>query len=129
MKKRTIFVLIVILSVASGLIFSEAKAEPNRIKFSKGELIKELTGSLQPDEEYEFIFAAKKGQKIYITNSDSNKFAYLVSNEAGFSRDSIDLAEPTMEFFAPKTGDYLLIIRRFDKKPKSANFSVTLAIN
>ena len=37
-------------------------------------------------------------------------------------------AEPTMEFVVPKTGDYMLFVRRANPKPKSAKFSITLAI-
>jgi hypothetical protein len=66
---------------------------------------------------------------VYITNSDSDKFAYRLLTEDGVNKDSTELAEPTMEFVIPKTGDYMLFVRRANKKPKTAKFSITIAIN
>jgi hypothetical protein len=113
---------------STAFIFAEGKAEPNRIKFARGKSSKELKGSLAEDEEQEFVFRAKKGQTVYITNSDSDKFAYRLFSENGINKDSTELAEPTMEFVVPKSGDYMLFVRRANKKPKSAKFSITLAV-
>ncbi|MDX1959665.1 MAG: hypothetical protein SFU98_13905 [Leptospiraceae bacterium] len=128
MKKITILLSILFFALTTTLIYAEAKAEPNRIKFAKGKSSKDLKGSLSVDLEQEYVFGAKKGQTIYITNSDSDKFAYRLFSEDGINKDSKDLAEPTMEFVVPKTGDYMLFVRRANKKPKSAKFSITLAI-
>lgn len=127
-NKRFFLVLLALLAVTPAIIHAEGKAEPNRIKFSKGKTSKELKGKLAADEEQEFVFGAKKGQTVYITNSDSDKFAYRLFSEDGINKDSTELAEPTMQVVLPKTGDYMLFVRRANKKPKSAKFSITLAI-
>lgn len=128
MKKFTFLSFIILFGFAAGFIFAEGKAEPNRVRFAKGKSSTVLKGTLSGDLEQEFVFGAKKGQKVYITNSDSDKFAYRLFNENGVSKESTELAEPTMEFTVPKTGDYMLFVRRANKKPKSAKFSITLAI-
>lgn len=128
MRKNSLAVFLIFFVFVTGSIFAEGKAEPNRVKFSKGKSSKELKGTLSGDLEQEFIFGAKKGQTIYITNSDSVKFAYRLFSENGINKESNELAEPTMEFVVPKTGDYMLFVRRANKKPKTAKFSITLAI-
>lgn len=128
MKKFTFLSFIILFGFAAGLIFAEGKAEPNRVRFAKGKSSTVLKGTLSGDLEQEFVFGAKKGQTVYITNSDSDKFAYRLFNENGVNKESTELAEPTMEFTVPKTGDYMLFVRRANKKPKSAKFSITLAI-
>jgi hypothetical protein len=129
MKKNTLLILIILSCLISGYVYPESKAEANRIKFAKKKANKELKGSLSSDEEMEYVFGAKKGQTVYITNSDSDKFAYRLLTEDGVNKDSTELAEPTMEFVIPKTGDYMLFVRRANKKPKTAKFSITIAIN
>ncbi len=128
MKKFTFLSFIILFGFAAGFIFAEGKAEPGRVRFAKGKSSTVLKGTLSGDLEQEFVFGAKKGQKVYITNSDSDKFAYRLFNENGVNKESTELAEPTMEFSVPKTGDYMIFVRRANKKPKSAKFSITLAI-
>lgn len=128
MKKLILLFAVALFAFTELSILAESKAEPNRIKFAKGKSSKILNGTLSGDLEQEFVFSAKKGQTIYITNSDSDKFAYRLFNENGVNKESTELAEPTMELVAPKTGDYMLFVRRTNTKSKAAKFSITLAI-
>ena len=114
-------------TAVSTLAQGGGKAEPGRVKFAKGKSQTVLTGTLSGDQEQEFVFGAKKGQTVYITNPDSLRFAYRLFND-DVSNDSTDLAEPTMEFVVPETGDYMLFVRRANTTPRSAKFSITLAI-
>ena len=131
MKRVSLFFAIAIAFFAFTAVSTFAqgggKAEPNRIKFAKGKSSMVLTGKLSGDQEQEFVFGAKKGQTVYITNPDSVKFAYKLFSD-DISNDSTDLAVPTMEFVVPETGDYMLFVRRTNTKPRSARFAITLAI-
>lgn len=128
--KRVSFLLVIAFfafTAVSTLAQGGGKAEPGRVKFAKGKSQTVLTGTLSGDQEQEFVFGAKKGQTVYITNPDSLRFAYRLFND-DVSNDSTDLAEPTMEFVVPETGDYMLFVRRANTTPRSAKFSITLAI-
>ena len=121
--------LITFFAIAAGAVFAQGggKAEPGRIKFAKGKSSTTLTGTLSGDEEQEFVFGARKGQTVYITNSDSANFAYRLFND-DVSQESTDLATPTMEFVVPATGDYMLFVRRSSTRPRTAKFNISFAI-
>ena len=129
MKRVLFLAVIACFACATVSTFAQGggKAEAGRVKFAKGKSSTELTGTLAGDEEQEFVVGAKKGQTIYITNPDSVRFAYRLFNDE-VSKKSEDLAEPTMEFKVPGTGDYMIFVRRANASPRSAKFSITLAI-
>lgn len=129
MKKVSLLGVIALFAVTAISLFAQngGKAEPGRVKFAKGKSQTVLTGTLSGDQEQEFVFGARQGQTVYITNPDSLRFAYRLFNDS-VSNDSTDLAEPTMEFVVPETGDYMLFVRRANTSPRTAKFSITLAI-
>lgn len=129
MKKVSLLGVVALFAVTAISLFAQngGKAEPGRVKFARGKSQTVLTGTLSGDQEQEFVFGARQGQTVYITNPDSLRFAYRLFNDS-VSNDSTDLAEPTMEFVVPETGDYMLFVRRANNKPRSAKFSITLAI-
>lgn len=129
MKKVSFLLVAAFFAFAAVSTFAQGggKAEPGRIKFAKGKSMTTLTGSLKGDEEQEYVFGAKKGQTVYVTNSDSDKFAYRLFND-DVSQESTDLATPTMKFVVPATGDYMLFVRRSSPSTRSAKFSITFAI-
>ncbi len=129
MKKVSLLGVVALFAVTAISLFAQngGKAEPGRVKFAKGKSQTVLTGTLSGDQEQEFVFGARQGQTVYITNPDSLRFAYRLFNDS-VSNDSTDLAEPTMEFVVPETGDYMLFVRRANTSPRSAKFSITLAI-
>ena len=129
MNKTSFLLVIAFIALVSASSFAQSggKAEAGRVKFAKGKSQTVLTGTLSGDQEQEFVFGAKKGQTVYITNPDSLRFAYRLFNDE-VSNDSTDLAEPTMEFVVPETGDYMVFVRRSNTYPRSAKFSITLAI-
>ena len=104
------------------------KAEPNRIKFAAGKSSATLTGKLSRDEQMEYVFGARKGQKVIISNSNSGLFDFKVFSEENFSEGDFD-SSPTYTFEVPATGDYMLYIRKKQvKTPRTARFSLTLTI-
>ena len=104
------------------------KAEPNRIKFAKGKSSITLANGLSNDEEYEYVFAAKKGQKVTIRNSRTSLFDFRVfSDEFNFETE-FD-SSPMLKFTIPETGDYMFFVRKKQvKTPRTARFSLTLSI-
>ena len=106
------------------------KAEPNRIKFAKGKSSAVVAGSLKGDEQMEFVFGARAGQTVYITNPDSDTFSYSVvrMDDENVSYESTDLAEPTLEFEVTETGDYMLFVKRNATSKVAKKFGITLAI-
>ena len=129
MKRASLLFVIMFFALAAASAFAQGggKAEPGRIRFAKGKSSITLTGTLAGDEEQEFVFGARKGQTVYVTNSDSANFAYRLFND-DVSQESTELATPTMEFVVPATGDYMLFVRRSSTKPRSAKFTIEFAI-
>lgn len=129
MKRVSFPLVIAFFAFATVSTFAQGggKAEPGRIKFAKGKSKTTLTGTLKGDEEKEFIFGAKKGQTVYVTNPDSVRFAYKLFNDET-TQESTDLAEPTMQFVVPEKGDYMLFVRRANTSRKAAKFSIYFAI-
>lgn len=129
MKKSSLLLVLALFAFATVSTYAQygGKAEPGRVKFAKGKNSTVLTGTLSGDQEQEFVFGARKGQTVYITNPDSVKFAYRLFNDE-VSNESTDLSVPTMEFLVPETGDYMLFVRRADSSKHAARFSITLAI-
>ena len=83
---------------------------------------------LHSDEEMEYVFAARKGQKVTIKNSDTIAFDVRVfSDEAGFDNDYNSSA--TFSLKLPADGDYLLYVRKKHTRiPKRGRFSITFTI-
>lgn len=131
--KRISFLLVFAFLAFSAVTVSAqngGKAEPNRIKFAKGKSSTVVTGSLKGDEQMEFVFGARAGQTVYITNPDSDTFAYSVVrlDDENVSYESTDLAEPTLEFEVTETGDYMFFVKRNATSRVAKKFAITLAI-
>lgn len=127
---RIVPVLIAICIVTACPAFAQngGKAEPNRIEFAKGQSSTALTGNLSNSQEMEYVFSAKKGQKVTIRNSRTNLFDFRVfSNEFDFETEFDSSAASTFEL--PESGDYLLFVRKkMVSRPRSARFSLQLTI-
>lgn len=128
MKMRSILLVIAFFGVAASAFAQDGgKAEPGRVKFAKGKSMTTLSATLSGDQEQEYVFGARKGQKVYITNSNSYRFSYRVFNDE-VNYESTELAVPTLEFVVPSTGDYMLFVKKASASPRTAKFSITLAI-
>ncbi len=117
-----LFVAIPILAQRGG------KAEPRRIQFASGATSKTLTGMLSTDQVVEYVFAARKGQKVTITNSRSSLFDFKVYSEENFPDGDFDSSR-TYSFEIPETGDYDLFVRKKRvQSSRRARYSITLGI-
>ena len=104
------------------------KAEPNRVELAAGRSSATLTGTLSNGQETEYVFAAKKGQKVTIKNIRPGLFDFKVFSEENFSEGDFDSSRSYV-FEIPETGEYLLFVRKKQvRSPRTARFSITLTI-
>lgn len=128
MTKRFIFTVILLLAAPfTALAQHGGKAEPKEIKFAAGKSSATLTGTLSNGQEYDFVFTAKKGQKVTISNSRTGQFDFRVYNEE-FEFETEFESSPTLSFEIPETGDYLFFVRKKMTAPRTARFSLTITI-
>ena len=128
MTKRFIFTVILLLAASlAALAQHGGKAEPKEIKFAAGKSSATVTGTLSNGQEYDFVFSAKKGQKVTIRNSRTSQFDFRVYNEE-FEFETEFESSPTLTFEIPETGDYLFFVRKKMTAPRTARFSLTIMI-
>ena len=116
------------LAVSNSFAQNGGKAEPKRIRFAAGKSTITLTGTLSVDQEMEYVFGARKGQMVTITNPTKSLFDFRVFSEENFPEGDFD-SSPSYTFEIPATGDYILFVRKKRvKTPRTARFSLTLSI-
>ena len=109
------------------------KAEPNRISFAKGKSSAFRIGTLKGDEQYEYVFGAKKAQRvklILLSTAPNGKFhSFKVVGAEGIDFTSEHDKNYVYEFTAPETGDYFVYVSfNGTSKVKSGKFDLTLMI-
>lgn len=124
-----LFVFCVLCLFAASPVAAQhgGKAEPKEIKFAAGTSSAAVTGSLSNGQEHDFVFSARKGQKVTIRNSRTSQFDFRVFNEE-FNFETEFESSPTLSFEIPETGDYLFYVRKKMTAPRTARFSLTLSI-
>lgn len=115
--------LFAMLSLAQG----GGKAEPKRIEFAAGAASARVVGTLRNGQEMEYVFFAAKGQFVTVKNATSARFDFRVFDEVNFSEGDFD-SSPTYTFEVPETGDYSFTVRKKVAGPRSARFSLSIAI-
>ena len=106
------------------------KAEPNRIEFKRGATSTTVSGTVRNDEEYEYVLAAKKGQrlKIVLTSVPAKTSVFQVLGE---DNDTLGLEHDAAFDFVgdlPKTGDYFITVRRPTSARGKSRFRLTITI-
>lgn len=131
MKTKLMIAFALTFLFTANIFAQGGKAEPNRIEFAKGKSSIVLNGTLANDEQMEYVFGAKEGQKITLKVSSSPKGKFFDFDLAGdgfeleTERDYYD----DYTFTAPETGDYLVFVRkRPTEKVTRAKFFLTLTI-
>ncbi|MFL6374908.1 MAG: hypothetical protein ACJ73D_09595 [Pyrinomonadaceae bacterium] len=104
------------------------KAEPKRVEFAYGRTSAPLSAKLGYDEEMEYVFAAKKGQKVTVTNHNTSLFDARIFSDENDVETEFDSSR-TFSLTLPADGDYLLYVRkkRVNSRRRAA-FSITLSI-
>lgn len=119
------------LFAVSAFAQNGGKAEPKRIQFAKGKSSVILTETLSNDQQMEYVFGAKAGQKITlkVTSSPKGKFFDFDLMGDGFELETERDYYDDYTFTAPETGDYLVFVRkRPTGKISRAKFFLTLTI-
>ena len=123
--------LAILLSAFAALsAFSQngGKAEPKRIEFARGSSSILLTESLSNGSEMEYVFAAKKGQKVTVTNPSTGLFDFRLFSEENDMETEFDSSRK-YTFEIPATGDYQFFVRKkMVKTPQRARFRITFEI-
>lgn len=110
---------------------SAQKAEPLEIKFAKGKSSKILSETLSNNEQMEYFFAARAGQKISlgVTSKPAGKLFDFTLAGDGFEFQTDYDSYSEYKFTAPKSGNYLVFVRkRPTESSKTAKFYLTLSI-
>ena len=130
--KLTIIIGVLLFSVANLLAQGGGKAEPNRIKFAKGKSSTVLSATLSNNEQMEYVFSAKVGQKVKLKVTSvpkGNLFSFSVDGGEGVELETEYDSYSEYSFTAPTTGDYLVFVT---KKPTAtvpkAKFLLTLSV-
>ena len=125
---------LILLSIASLVFTSVAfpqgggKAEPNRIEFGHGRTSTTLAATLGPDQEMEYVFSAKSGQKVTVTNPSTGLFDVRVFSDENNVETEFDSSR-NFSLTLPADGDYMLFVRKKAvKTPRRARFAITLSI-
>ena len=130
--KLTLLIGILLACAASVLVQSGGKAEPNRITFTKGKSNAIVSGALSNNQEKEYVFGARAGQKItlkVVSVPKGNLFSFDVDGTKGIELKTEYDSYNDYIFTTPATGDYLVTVTKkpTEKVPK-ARFTLTLKI-
>lgn len=125
------------LSIVTGIVFilcacahaqNGGKAEAKRIVFKAGASETLLTGSLKNGEEMEYVFAARKGQKVTLRNAAASTFDVRIFNEDFGIETEFDSSRE-FSVTLPETGDYMLFVRKkMIRSPARSRFNVSVRI-
>lgn len=122
--------LILIGAVAPAFAQHGGKAEPQRIEFKRGTNSTTVNGSVRNDEEYEFVLAAKKGQRLTIKIT-STPVKSSVFEIVGENHDTLGLeydANFDYSGVLPKDGDYFITVARPTTTKGTSRFRLTVTI-
>jgi hypothetical protein len=106
------------------------KAEPLRIEFKRGANSTTVSGSVRNDEEYEYVLAAKKGQRLTIKIT-STPVKSSVFQLVGEDQDTLGLehdANFNVSLVLPKDGDYFINVSRPTTSKGSSRFTLAITI-
>ena len=120
------------LAMGACLTFAQrgGKAEPNRIEFKRGAISATVNGVVRGSEEAEYVFAARKGQRITVRIT-STPLKSSVFQILGPDNDTLGLEfDANFQYagVAPKTGDYFLSVKRPTEAKGSSKFKLTVTI-
>ena len=129
MRSFLFFLLMFVAFGATGTFAQHGgKAEPKRVEFAKGKTSIVLTESLKNGQEMEYVFAARKGQRVVVKNSQTGLFDFRIFSEEFDTETEFDSSR-SYTFDVPATGDYNFFVRKkMVKTPRRAHFRITLEI-
>ena len=129
--KGLLLLLSSILVSASASVFAQGggKAEPLRIEFKRGAKSATVKGRVRHDEQAEYIFAARKGQRIIISLITTPAQSACFNLLGGDGEDlKFEHKCDALSDVAPETRDYLIYVTKRNKNTESSGYSLTLRI-
>lgn len=131
--KLTIIVGILLASIIGVCAQNGGKAEPLRVKFAKGKTGAVLSGMLKQGEQMEYVFSAKKGQKVkteIVSTAPKGKFhVFRIQGADGVDYLSEYDLNYELEFNVPQTGDYVVFVYfRPTNRVRAGKFTLILSI-
>jgi len=133
MKIKLAIIIGIFLFSAASILAQGGRAEPARVKFASGKTSQVLRGMLKEDEQQEYIFSAKKGQKVkakIASSAPKGKFhAFRIEGVIGVDYLPERDTNYTLEFIAPQTSDYMIFVQMLPtQKVRSGKFMLTLNV-
>ena len=122
--------LFLVATAAPAFAQHGGKAEPLRIEFKRGTNSTTVSGSVRNDEEYEYVLAAKKGQRLTIKIT-SIPVKSSVFEIVGENHDTLGLeydANFDYSGVLPKDGDYFITVARPTTSKGTSKFKLTITI-
>jgi hypothetical protein len=120
-----------LLLCAAAPVFAQGggKAEPLRIEFKRGAKSATVKGRVRHDEQAEYIFAARKGQRIVIKLITTPNQSACFNLLGGDGEDlKFEHRCDALSDVAPETRDYLIYVTKRNQKIDSSSYSLTLRI-
>ena len=120
----------VLISSSNALAQGGGKAEPSRIEFKRGTTTTTIVNKVKDDQQAEYVFAAKKGQRLTI------KLTSVPRRSAVFDLKAPDNADLGLEYDAnynfnkilPVTGDYFITVVRPTDAEGTSDYKLVITI-
>lgn len=122
----SLFLLALLLTIASDSVAQGGKAEPLRVQFKRGSTSATFIGTVRGTEEFEYVLAATKGQWMFVeVNSAPLDSAMLLIKNPGTDDEPYQYS---WSGTLPETGDCLISV---SKPPayKTATFTLTITVS
>lgn len=133
MKIRTLIrvSLPILLLFLSNSAFAQrgGKAEPLRIEIKRGATSAKVKDKIRGDEQAEYVFAARKGQriKISLTSAPAQSAVFELRSADGVDY-KFKYNGRTWSGLAPVTGDYFINVIRGENASAASLYTLTLTI-
>ncbi len=122
--------LVLLFTAAMSMAQHGGKAEPNQIEFKRGTNSTTISGVVHGDEQAEYTFSAKKGQRLIIrmTNTPTKSSCFDLKGPEG--------ADVGLEYncnwnyskLLPETGEYFLSVGRTSQGKGTSRYTMTITI-
>lgn len=124
--KTNLKLLIVIALLCAGAAFAQhgGKAEPSEIKFAHGKNSATVGTTLTGDEQMEYSFTARAGQKAFLKCTPGFDFR-LFQPDTEFDTEWNSGSD---NFELPADGEYVIYVRKKRSPVRRAKFSLTITI-
>lgn len=119
--------LLLFLAASEARAQGGGKAEPNRIEFKRGTTSAAIRGSLRGDEQAEYIYPVREGQRVKILVSSYPRKSCLIELH-GPNGEDLAFSEYAYDHTARATGDYFLIVLRPTESRGRSRYRLTVTV-